>query len=334
LERLTLVTVSVVVCTRDRPRQLARMLESAAGLAVPSGTDWELLIVDNGSTGEGAAVVERFGDALPIRRVVEPVAGISHARNRGSAEARGRYVCWTDDDVLLDRFWLAAYLRAFERHPEAVLFGGTIRPELVAPTPGWCRRAQHRWPLCAVFVERIPSAESPILLPGETPWGANYAVRAEVQRRLGYNVSLGMAPGRNRTGEECDFIYRLLKSGAAGWWVPDAAVSHIIEPERQSRAFLLRYFHQAGETAAYLNHRFPGDNKDEAHGPAGFSAMGDAELWLRIAAHRLCGDALWAAGLRVSSLRFLAASGLYEGVLSHRRGDPEERGAHMIEESS
>jgi hypothetical protein len=49
--------------------------------------------------------------------------------------------------------------------------------------------------------------------------------------------------------------------------------------------------------------------------------MGDAELRLRIAAHRLCGEALWAAGLRVSSLRFLAASGLYSGVLRHRRGN-------------
>jgi glycosyltransferase involved in cell wall biosynthesis len=315
------VAVSVVVCTRDRPRQLARLLESATALAVPPGTEWELLIVDNGSTGEAAAVVERFADALPIRLVAEPIAGISHARNRGSAEARGRYVCWTDDDVLLDPFWLAAYLRAFERHPEALFFGGTIRPELIAPTPGWCRRGRRRWPLSAMFVERTPQAESPILLRGETPWGANYAVRAEVQRRLGYDVSLGMAPGRNRTGEECDFIYRLLKSGAAGWWVPDAEVSHIIEPERQSRAFLLRYFRQAGGTAAYLNDRFPGDNKDEARGLAGFAGMGDTELRLRIVAHRLCGAALWAAGLRVSSLRFLAASGLYTGVLSYRHGN-------------
>jgi glycosyltransferase involved in cell wall biosynthesis len=315
------VAVSVVVCTRDRPRQLARMLETAAALVVPPGTDWELLIVDNGSNGETAAVVERFVHALPIRLVAEPVAGISHARNRGSVEARGRYICWTDDDVRLDRFWLAAYLRAFERHPEAMLFGGTIRPELVEPTPGWCRRGRHRWPLSAMFVERTPQAECPILLRGETPWGANFAVDAEAQRRLGYDVSLGMAPGRNRTGEECDFIYRLLKSGAVGWWIPDAAVSHLIEPERQSRAFLLRYFRQAGETAAYLNDHFPGDNKDEARGPAGFAGMGDAELRLRIAAHRLCGEALWAAGLRVSSLRFLAASGLYEGVLRHRRGN-------------
>jgi hypothetical protein len=53
------VAVSVVVCTRDRPRQLARMLESAAALEVPPGTDWELLIVDNGSTGATAAAPKR-----------------------------------------------------------------------------------------------------------------------------------------------------------------------------------------------------------------------------------------------------------------------------------
>lgn len=309
------------------------MLESADALEVPPGTEWEVLIVDNGSTGETAAVVERFVGTLPIRLVAEPIAGISRARNRGSAEARGRYICWTDDDVLLDRMWLAAYLRAFERHPEAALFGGTIRPELTAPTPGWCRRGRHRWPLSAMFVERAPQAEHPILLRGETPWGANFAVCAEAQRRLGYDVSLGMAPGRNRTGEESEFIYRLLKRGGVGWWVPDAEVRHIIEPERQSRAFLLRYFREAGETAAYLNDRFPGDNKDEARGPAGFSGMGDVELRLRIAAHRFCGEALWATGLRVSSLRFLAASGLYGGVLSHRRGKSVNRADPIKEEA-
>ncbi|MDB5697217.1 MAG: putative glycosyltransferase [Alphaproteobacteria bacterium] len=314
-----MVAVSVVVCTRDRPRQLGRMLQSAAALSVPAGLDWEMLIVDNGSPGQTAAVVESFAGVLPIRRVAEPVPGISRARNRGSDEARGRYICWTDDDVLLDPHWLAAYLEAFRRHPDATLFGGTIRPELVEPTPDWCRRGRHQWPLSAMFVERDPGADRPILLHDQTPWGANFAVRADEQRRLRYDVALGVAPGRSRTGEECDLIYRLLKGGAIGWWVAGAMVRHIIEPERQRRGFLLRYFRQAGETAAYLNEHFPGDNKDEARGAAGFARMSDAELRLRIAAHRLCGNALWAGGLRCSSLRFLAARALYGGVLSHRR---------------
>jgi hypothetical protein len=79
-----------------------------------------------------------------------------------------------------------------------------------------------------MFVERDPGAERPILLHEETPWGANFAVRADAQRRLRYDVALGAAPGRNRTGEECDLIYRLLKGGALGWWIPQAEVSHII----------------------------------------------------------------------------------------------------------
>jgi len=46
--------------------------------------------------------------------------GFARARNRAVDFAEGDYVVWTDDDVVVDRGWLAAYVEAFRRRPEAV----------------------------------------------------------------------------------------------------------------------------------------------------------------------------------------------------------------------
>src|SRR5688500_3500637 len=94
--------VTVIICTRNRADQLRRTLESAAAVDTPEHVSWELLVVDNGSTDHTPEVVESFSGRLPIRRVSEPEAGLSNARNRGVAEAKGDYICWTDDDVLID----------------------------------------------------------------------------------------------------------------------------------------------------------------------------------------------------------------------------------------
>ena len=140
-----MVDLSLVVCTRNRASSLRAMLESACVLRVPPGAAWELIVVDNGSSDETAETALSFADRLPLRLVREPVAGLCPARNRGSAEAAGLWICWTDDDVLLDPGWLAAWLDAFERHPEASVLGGHILPRPAEPAPAWFRRNMRRW---------------------------------------------------------------------------------------------------------------------------------------------------------------------------------------------
>src|SRR5262245_58021394 len=105
----TLPDITVLICTRNRAAQLGHALSSAARMDAPPGVRWELVVVDNGSTDETEQVALGYSDRLPVRLVREETPGLSHARNRGVSEARGRYICWTDDDIVLDRNWLAAY---------------------------------------------------------------------------------------------------------------------------------------------------------------------------------------------------------------------------------
>ena len=89
------------------------------------------------SSGRRIAVIKAFADRLPIRREFEPERGLSHARNRAVDAAKGDYIVWTDDDVVVAPGWLAAYIEAFRRWPEAAVFGGPIIPRYAPPVPKW-----------------------------------------------------------------------------------------------------------------------------------------------------------------------------------------------------
>lgn len=98
---------------------LADALGGLARVEVPNQLVWELLVVDNNSTDDTAAVVDRFRDRLPIRGVFEPEPGLSHARNRGLAHARGAHLAFIDNDVLVEPDWLVELAAAISSDPRA-----------------------------------------------------------------------------------------------------------------------------------------------------------------------------------------------------------------------
>jgi hypothetical protein len=236
-------------------------------------------------------------------------------------EASGDYICWTDDDVVVDRNWLSSYLAAFLRHPEAVLFGGKILPRLQAPTPGWFNANLDSAPVRSVMVFRDMGADIlPISLKGARfPWGANFAIRRAEQLGLPFDPRLGHAPYQRRVGEESDVIYRLIDQGATGWWVPDCVVHHVLPAPRQSLREILRHFHAVGETFAYVHERSPGRNWNELDGPPRFSRLSTARLHKERMALALRFARSWLRGDQTRALARLAELGLYGGVAAYRR---------------
>jgi glycosyltransferase involved in cell wall biosynthesis len=236
--------ITLVICTRNRARSLGRTLESIARAHRPAA-EWEVLVVDNGSEDDTQDVVRRFVDRLPIRSCIEPTAGLSVARNRGVAEARGRYLIWTDDDVLVDRGWLQAYADAFHRWPHAAFFGGSATAILEGPSPAWFIAARND--LADLLAIRDFGETGDLIDDDTMPYGLNFATRADVQRRYLFDVELGVAPGRRRGGEELDLFERMMASGLRGRWVGSARVAHVIPSERQNHAYVRDYYHAAGQ---------------------------------------------------------------------------------------
>ena len=114
--------ISVVIPVWNSPELIAKCL-TAVGTQTYPRDRYEVLVVDNGSTDETAAVVRSF----PFARLIhEPTASSYRARNLGFKEARGGYVAFTDADCIPDPEWLSQAARAARQHPQAGVIAGHI----------------------------------------------------------------------------------------------------------------------------------------------------------------------------------------------------------------
>lgn len=240
--------VTVAICTRNRARALDRTLDSLTALELPVSLQWELLVVDNVSDDDTAASLRKYAERLPLRVVVEPRIGLSHARNAAIADARGVYIAWIDDDVIVDAAWLRAYTEAFRAWPDATFFGGPITPELEGTPPHWLKVALPH--VDNAYAARDLGSEPVELTRDTLPFGANFVVRTLEQRRHPYDPELGRRDSALFAGEEWAVLGALLAEGASGRWVPGARLRHVIAPERQSVRYLRRYYFGNGMSLA------------------------------------------------------------------------------------
>jgi glycosyltransferase involved in cell wall biosynthesis len=115
--------ISVVIPLYNKERQVLQTLQT---VFAQSYTDYEVVVVDDGSTDSGAALVESLGDSR-IRLIHQANVGVSAARNRGIAEARGEYVAFLDADDEWDSDYLATQMSLAERYPTCSVFATNYR---------------------------------------------------------------------------------------------------------------------------------------------------------------------------------------------------------------
>lgn len=219
--------ITVAVCTRDRPDDLALCLEAIARLEYPH---FEVVVVDNAPATDATRrlVAERFPS---FRYVHEPRPGLDWARNRAVLEARGAIIAYTDDDVLVDPGWLLAYGRLFAAAPKLAAATGSVIPaELETRAQrlfeayggflrGW-RREWHRAPL-------LDAADRPFHHgAGRFGTGANMAFRRDVLIALGgFDPALDVGTPSDGGGD-LEMYFRVLQEGHALAYAPDALVRH------------------------------------------------------------------------------------------------------------
>jgi glycosyltransferase involved in cell wall biosynthesis len=233
--------VTIAICTWNRADLLGQTLEQMTRLRVPLDVELEVLVVNNNSTDSTDEVIESFSLRLPVRRVFEPKPGLSAARNHATRVAKGEYIIWTDDDVLVDEGWLQAYHEAFLRWPDAAIFGGPVEPLFGAPPPDWLVGTLDRFAMS--FALRDVDPEPMPIAASKTPFGANVAFRTRSVADFPFDPALGVSAARGQSsigGEETVVILGMLAAGFKGWWVPRARVRHYIPPDRMTTAYFRR----------------------------------------------------------------------------------------------
>lgn len=223
--------VSVVVGTRNRSESLSMCLEKLARLRY---SELEFVIVDNApSDSSTRRVVEAIAVRDPrFRYALEPKPGLSQARNCGLAHAHGRYVAFTDDDVIVDEGWIDGLIRGFARFPRVACVTGLVASATLdspaeeyfeSRTPLWSTRCH-----ADLFCASNPQGRGPLFpySPGLYGTGASMAFDREVLDELGgFDLALG-AGTKTRGGEDLDIFLRVMESGRCIAYEAAAVVWH------------------------------------------------------------------------------------------------------------
>ena len=208
--------MTVAICTWNRAELLANTLRKFTELSLPNQDQWELIVVNNNSTDSTDEVLLSFKNKLPLRRIFESKPGLSNARNSAVREARGDYIIWTDDDVLVDNDWLSSYIRAFTQFPDAAVFGGPVKPWFEGTPPEWLLNS---WDLvsCAFAVRDFGGEFIPLDSTNSClPFGANFALRMIEQKTFLFDPDLGVTEEKRIQGEETKVIREIFRLGGSG----------------------------------------------------------------------------------------------------------------------
>jgi GT2 family glycosyltransferase len=230
---------SVVVCTYNGSGTLRECLEGISRLEYPNH---EVIVIDDGSTDDSAAIASEFD----VRLIRTEQNGLSAARNAGLAAADGDIVAYIDDDAWPDPLWLHYLAEAFE-DPECAAAGG---PNLPPPEDGWL----------ADCVADAPGGPAHVLIgdrDAEHLPGCNLAIRRDrLQAIGGFDVAFRTA------GDDVDVCWRLRERGWRLGFHAAALVWH------HRRGSLLTYWRQQsgyGRAEALLERKWPERYNEAGH---------------------------------------------------------------------
>jgi glycosyltransferase involved in cell wall biosynthesis len=229
------------------------MLESLQ--TVRSVRAWDVVVVDNNSTDNTRAVVERLIPVFPVPLTYcfEGRQGKSYALNSGIQVSRGEIIVFTDDDVRVGPAWIDASCSTLDEQRDIDYTGGPVRPIWGGVPPDWLdQRRGDLWGTLAI----LDYGDTPFVFEERrrVPLGANMAVRRRLIDRIGgFDPALGRR-GRSLLGQEqAEFFARSRESGARGVYVPAMELHHHVPQERLTKRYFRRWWFWKGVSRARVD---------------------------------------------------------------------------------
>ena len=229
---------SIIIPVYNRPQEVDELLESLCKLTVK---DFEVVVVEDGSTEKCDAVCERYADKLELHYYYKPNSGPGPSRNYGADRSQGEYLIILDSDVIVPENYLETIKAELDREP-CDAFGGPDRAhDSFTPiqkainyamtsffTTGGIRGGKHK-------------------MDKFYPRSFNLGIKKSVYEALG-----GFAP--MRYGEDIDLSTRIFKGGYSCRLFPEAFVYH---KRRVKFSSFFRQVKHSGEARVVLRNKYP-----------------------------------------------------------------------------
>ena len=259
-ESKTQVELSVIVCTRNRARQLATLIQCLGSQRDIENLNWEIVIVDNNSSDNTKEVAYAFceGSNLKVNYIPESKVGLSYARNSGVLASKGSLLLFIDDDVLIPKEFISNALFGIQEFPEFHIFGFRVLPEfqlkvgsrdLTFKMPWWMTFTKP-FNLIQSFLPIHDLGSEPLQYPNritKNPIGACFIVKKEVFEKLGpFREDLGA--GQSGLCEDTEFFwYAMINKFKILYW-PYATLYHTVNTERLTVSYLHKWYFNLGKS--------------------------------------------------------------------------------------
>ncbi|MGC4089027.1 MAG: glycosyltransferase family 2 protein [Polyangiaceae bacterium] len=239
--------LSIVICTHNRAEDALECCQAL--LSAPDAAHTELLVVDNCSRHEDA---RRLSDGLAgtgAQLLLEPRAGLSHARNHGLARARGEWIAYLDDDALPFDDWTARALSLLQGAPEVLaLIGGAVLPRWPRTIAADAVAPEHLGERWRVLLSLLETEQRPRGSQVPNIVGCNFLVRRRALRELGgFATELGRTPERLLGGEEIAIARAIAARGERIEFDSGLRVFHKISNERLHTSWIKKRAAAEGE---------------------------------------------------------------------------------------
>ena len=243
---------SVIVPVYNRPDEVEELL---ASLVACRHEDFEVLVVEDGSTNPCKDAVEAYRDRLDIKYLPKENTGPGQSRNYGAARASGDYLLILDSDVTVPQNWFSAIEKELSEAP-CDAFGG---PDRSHPSFSPVQKAISYSMTSFFTTGGIRGGKKK--LDKFFPRSFNMGIRKSVFDALG-------GFGTMRFGEDIDLSIRIFEAGYSCRLFPEAWVWH---KRRTDLRKFFRQVHNSGIARINLEKRHPGTLKAVHLLPAAFT---------------------------------------------------------------
>ncbi|MDE6493978.1 MAG: glycosyltransferase [Bacteroidales bacterium] len=229
---------SFIIPVYNRPEEVEELLESLSGQSLKN---FEVVVVEDGSTRPCKDVCDRYSSRMEVRYYEKSNSGPGQTRNYGAERSKGEYLIVLDSDCILPENYLRAVEAELAREP-ADAFGG---PDRAHPSFTPVQKAINYAMTSFFTTGGIRGGKKK--LDKFYPRSFNMGIRAEVYRTLG-----GFS--KMRFGEDIDFSIRIFKGGYSCRLFPEAWVWH---KRRTDLKKFFRQVHNSGIARINLYKKYP-----------------------------------------------------------------------------
>lgn len=232
--------VSIIIPTYNQATRLEMTLQSLCHQREITAEEMEVIVVNDGSTDETAAILERFTGVLPLKSVHQTNQGRAVARNAGIRASCGSLLLFTDSDRLASNYWVKSHVE-FQRKTHRAVGIGEIREFYFS-------HLDSRLPSLRAAMENNFASLSRLSRPFSyweflkktldvrgccqigAPWimtlSGNLSVKGCVLDEVGFFEETL----RDWGFEHFELGYRLFKAGTSFWQVTGATNYHLAHP--------------------------------------------------------------------------------------------------------